>query len=390
MSAWMVVKDGAQLQGQHTDEQVNELIQGNPGSSFMVWRAGMAQWANPTTMPEFQTAAPPAPRQAPPAAPPPAAPMPAAAPAPAPSMDRMKQGGKELLGGAAEQLKKYKESGDSEGYLIHLKLVDKLLGFARGLISEERLDGVDAMAKKIGHLAFPIAALVFVLFGLIAGGRMKSGMLAGMALVIIPAAVIAHYIAFKFLNAGADLIKKSPSKLSSKAFLDCCGLIALIMAVGTFAAAFFALISQFNMQGIIGFVVSLGTTAIFLYGAGAALNSHCLNLEVSDEASAGQEAIGVFSFGMKLLLRLVPFIFGVISTVGALAAIGFLGWLVFAEYPGMVYGQGQTVLMMVFGVTLLPFATYLVFLLYYLSLDVLRAILVIPGKLDRLANQDKE
>lgn len=385
MSAWMVVKDGAQQSGQYTEAQVTDLMAQNPGSSFMVWKAGMGQWADPKTLPEFQAALTPQ-AAAPPAAPPAA--QPAAAPV---ASDRFRQGGKEMLGGAAEQLKKYKDAKDPEGFLIHLKLVDKLIGWARGMLNEARLDGIDATATKIGHPAFVVAAIVFFLFGLIAAGRMKSGELAGMAFIVIPAAVIAHYIAFKFLNAGGELIKKSPSKLSSKVFLDCWGLIALIAALGTFAAAFFALITQFNMSGLIGFVVSLGTTAILLYAAGAALNADCLNLQVSDEASAGQEAIGVFSFGMKMLLRLVPFVFGVITTVGALTSVGFLVWLIVAEYPSMVFMQGMNVLGMVFAAALFPFVAYLVFLIYYLSLDVLRSILVVPGKLDKLIGQgDKE
>ena len=36
----------------------------------------------------------------------------------------------------------------------------------------------------------------------------------------------------------------------------------------------------------------------------------------------------------------------------------------------------------VLALGLLPFATYLVFLLYYLGIDVLRSVLVVPGKLD--------
>ncbi|MCB1041916.1 MAG: DUF4339 domain-containing protein [Acidobacteria bacterium] len=386
MSAWMVVKDGSQLEGQYTDAQVKELMQTHGGSNLMVWRAGMAQWADPKSLPEFQMAQPapaaPAPTPAPQAAPAAAAPQ----AQPDPSLERMKQGGRELIGGAAEQLKKYQASGDSEGFMIHLKWVEKLLDMVRNTINRQRLDAIDEAAKKYGHLAFPVAAIVFVLFGMIAGGRMRSWQMAGMSLVIIPAAIIAHYIAFKFLNAGKSLIEKSPSKLSSKAFLDCWGLIAFVGAIGTLLGGVFALISNFGMEGLIFFAISLGVTAIMLYATGAALNSDSLNLQVSDEASAGQEAIGVFSFLMKMLLRLVPFVYGVGTIVGALASIGFLGWLVFAEYPDMVMMSGIQVLGYVFASAMLPFVTYLIFLLYYLSLDVLRAVLVVPSKLDRIAD----
>jgi Domain of unknown function (DUF4282) len=62
---WFVVKDGAQLEGTFVAERVAEMVRGQKGSSFMVWKDGMAAWSDPQAVAEL------APLLAPP---PPAAP----------------------------------------------------------------------------------------------------------------------------------------------------------------------------------------------------------------------------------------------------------------------------------------------------------------------------
>jgi hypothetical protein len=62
---WFVSQDGVQLQGEHERAQVARLLAERPGAAFLVWKEGMAQWADPRALPEF--------------APPPSAPAPAPA-----------------------------------------------------------------------------------------------------------------------------------------------------------------------------------------------------------------------------------------------------------------------------------------------------------------------
>jgi hypothetical protein len=55
---WHVVVDGEQLPGQYEREQVEELLTKYTGKQVRVWKAGMAAWADPATLPEFPAPAP--------------------------------------------------------------------------------------------------------------------------------------------------------------------------------------------------------------------------------------------------------------------------------------------------------------------------------------------
>lgn len=81
-SRWFVSIDGQQQAGDYGPDDVKNLIAQHRGKHILVWTQGMAQWADPSTLPQFQAAPRPA-APAPQAAPAPAAWQPAAQPAPA-------------------------------------------------------------------------------------------------------------------------------------------------------------------------------------------------------------------------------------------------------------------------------------------------------------------
>jgi len=70
-STWFVAKDGQQLEGTYAAAEVSALVRDNPGAELIVWRNGMAQWAEPSAVPELAELLTPAPAapvsQAPPA-----------------------------------------------------------------------------------------------------------------------------------------------------------------------------------------------------------------------------------------------------------------------------------------------------------------------------------
>ncbi len=358
---WLVIRDGQQLDGQHSDEQVLELLQAHPSGSFFVWKSGMGEWADARTLPQFKGAAPP-----PPPAPPPA---PAAPP------------GKGLFEGAA---KKLRDSRDPHSFLPHLRMLDSILSWFKRCLSKQRLSSIDDTSKKMGHIALIVSAFLIFLFGVIYSIKSGEGAAFVAYLLVFPVVLIAQYVAVKFLDAGTSLIEKTPSNLSSRALPDCFALLALIATIIALVGGSAAAIMQ---ESLVPFGTGLGASLIFLYMLGAALNSSTLNVEVTGDASAGQEAIGILSFLLKLNLRLVPFVFGVGGVLGTLGVIAALIQVIRAnEFTvAMVQINAWGTFMFVLAIALLPLAVYLSFLIYYLLLDVLRSILTVPGKLDRLA-----
>jgi hypothetical protein len=148
------------------------------------------------------------------------------------------------------------------------------------------------------------------------------------------------------------------------------------------------------MRSIAPLVPALvGVLLIFSYAI-VMLHPTVVNVQVG-EGSAGEEAIGILTTLMKANLLLAPLVFFLLSALGALIVIaGFFGDRFAASFGqflqalplpmgyGMPFGfVGAT---LIIAACLVPIAVYFVFLLQYLFLDVIRAILAVPGKLDAL------
>jgi hypothetical protein len=163
--------------------------------------------------------------------------------------------------------------------------------------------------------------------------------------------------------------------------------IALITFVLSLAALLGGVLLMLQMETF-GFLAS--GVAIFLSGVlvtGISLNPKMLNINIGETSSAGEEAIGIISFGYKSWLRAVPAIFGVLSILGSLQLVWAVVKLAVGdEGTGMaVFVSGAT---MVFVGGLFPVIGLLVFLFSYLTIDVIASILSLPSKLDALKSKE--
>jgi hypothetical protein len=111
--------------------------------------------------------------------------------------------------------------------------------------------------------------------------------------------------------------------------------------------------------------------------------------------TAGEEAIGLLSFFFKSALKLVPLFFLLFSVVGALTVLmSFFGeGGAFASMAQSLLNSlplrvsaasGLTGSALVLLACLVPIFSYFIFLLQYLVIDVLHAVLAVPAKLDSL------
>ncbi|HSE39320.1 MAG TPA: DUF4282 domain-containing protein [Acidobacteriota bacterium] len=53
-SRWMITIDGKQQDGDYSVEETREILKKNAGKHLLVWSVGMAQWAEPSNVPEFR------------------------------------------------------------------------------------------------------------------------------------------------------------------------------------------------------------------------------------------------------------------------------------------------------------------------------------------------
>jgi len=210
--------------------------------------------------------------------------------------------------------------------------------------------------------------------------------LSGVVLLLVLA--VLQYVAGKFCDALDQLNRTTGVSLSSPVFPDCFALLSKLVGVvvllGLIATAVETLQYSLILFGVAVFLVCA-------YLAVIAVNPATLNISIGAEARAGEEAIGVLTFLLKALLRLVPVAFGAGVLYGTLM-MGHACYLAFFDETGlstaqMIFREARWSL--IFS-AILPLAAYLAFLLYCLLLDLCRAVLILPAKLDKLAEKNEE
>jgi hypothetical protein len=358
-SVWYLFQDGTQ-QGPMSLEALRALAdEGKLKPDGLVTRPGMPDWLPARSVPELfpqdSIVRPPLP------------------PGVGPRRD--------VLAGFKKRLRSTVGAEDVIESLPHLRGLRKLLEALRKGISENGLALADRIAKQTGHLAYMAAAVFLVLAFLVLGIRSDSFQIffTGL-LILLPAAVILHFLAALFLDAGFALLRKSPSELSSSAVLAFFALVFLAGAVYCFLMGLYGLI---NGGPFLDFGYWMGGFAVLLFACGIALHPSTVNVTAGTDMSAGEEALGISMFLVKLPVRLVPFLFGVASVVGLCAAV-YLFYLVIAEDLLFVTDEAYDIARSVLGVGLIPFLVYVGFALAYLLVELLRAILRTPGRIEAL------
>ncbi len=242
--------------------------------------------------------------------------------------------------------------------------IDQLLDWARRTFPVDLFDRVSDKLVEYGHIGIFAAQILTVLFGIAAA--IKTGALIfiaygfGLAVLLI----VIQYTAHRFIDAGATLIKNSPSKLTSSAPLDCSALLLEVLGL-------IVMLTLVGTQGLTGLLVGLGIWALCDAVAFVALHPDMVNVELDHTINAGDEAVGIMSFLVKAVTRIVPAAFGIGAIVGSLALLA--GTLALLGKASIV--PGLSALKFLVLSACLPFAAYLIFVFYHLLLDLLRAVL---------------
>lgn len=276
------------------------------------------------------------------------------------------------------------KSGEITGHMFAINLLEKFIGFLRGLLTEKFLEFILKWAKIIGHYGLIAAAFLGVLFAIIFAIRTNDfyAFLMGIAWFFL--VFVVQYIAHKFSDAGENLIRANPTSMASKVFLDCVAFLFVIGGLIVLVSHLIGLIRNGNL-GI--FLQGLGVFVLFEFIAIVSFNFKTVTIEIVRETTAGQEAIGIITFFIKGLMKLVPIFFGVGVAIGTI--------MLFVDSIGLFSNQrihgawlsGNADASMILVAGLLPFFGYILFVLYYLVIDIIRAILSLPGKIDNISKK---
>lgn len=276
--------------------------------------------------------------------------------------------------------------------------VGKILGMLANWLSPQLLRTSLAGAGKYGHFAVVGGALFGLILAAVQASRAHMAsifFIGGLGFVI--AVAIAQFSAQRFMTAGARIIATTPNQLSTKSFLECVGLFAILFAV---TALIGGITASIGLNSLAPLIPALLSSAYLTYFALTALHPEELNVNISGDATAGEEAISLLSFFCKVGLKLAPLFFFLLAVAGAiltLLAIFDVGQnassALLSTLPLLaVLGPGlesasQSISpapMLLLIACLVPVLSYFFFLLSYLFLDLMRAILAVPGKLDAL------
>jgi hypothetical protein len=265
-------------------------------------------------------------------------------------------------------------------------LLDLLLDVLRVRFDARFVETTARVFRACGLYGLLAAMLLTAAFTLIVATKTRSlsSLLLGVVLLLLLAAL--HYVAGKFCDALDRLNRSSAGSLASPALPDAVALLSLVGGVGGLLGALAAAVEHSSFSAVLPGVVAF---IIGSYLAFVALNPVTLNVSTAaGELAVGEEALGAVTFLLKVLLRITPVVFGVGVVCGVLL-------MSIASYQAIAYSAGDSVYplvtrlpadaarMTLICAATLPAAAYLLLLLYSLLLELCRAILVLPHRLDR-------
>ncbi len=254
-------------------------------------------------------------------------------------------------------------------------LIEKLLNNMKKSPVFNFFERIEQIFSKIGLFGLYVLAVAGLMGSVILSLRFEIpfGYSVGFGLAWFFTCISGHYIAWKFLPALSNVIKANPTRLCSRAFLDS-------LALSTGVAGCFSLMGGCYVwaktSSTDALVLGLALFIICEYLFSICLNPSCLNIVISEKATAGEEFIGLFSLFMKCFVKLIPVAFG--------ASIA-LGFITMAEAllidKNLVSIIGKLPLFLGFtGMSLLPALGYIVFLQYYFLMDIALSILSLPAR----------
>jgi hypothetical protein len=270
-------------------------------------------------------------------------------------------------------------------------VVGGLLGKIAQILNPSLIDLTLSSSKKGGHYAVLAGGALTLVYAIYAAIRQNSFGVFATGVGMVVALAVAQYAAIRFLGASDNIIASTPSRVSSSAFLDCVGVLAILAAV---AIVLGGIASSIVARTAVPLIPAVIMGAILTCGGAVALHPRTVNVSAGETTTAGEEAIGLLSFFFKNALKLVPLFFVLLSAAGALTLLlsFFDGGASASAAQGIInsvpmpipVGAGLSGSALVLMGCLVPIFSYFVFLLQYLIVDVLRAILAVPNKLDSL------
>jgi hypothetical protein len=221
-------------------------------------------------------------------------------------------------------------------------------------------------------LVTPVSALIGLILGGVGAVKTDSLNLLLMGLAWVLAVGLLYYCAKRLLPACEMAVANGPTVISSRAFFDVLGLIMGMIAAGAFI---FGIYMSIKTSTLMPLAAGSGTALLLAYFVTMALHPEIVTTSVDPNVSSGSDAIAIAMFLNKGFVRLSPIAMGVSVTLGALNGLKLL-YALFKEEVGILdLFSGGAFPTQVLGGLFYPIGAYVLFVLAYLSVDVIMAVL---------------
>lgn len=361
-SDWYYAKGNRQL-GPVSSTELKQLAEsGQLTADDLVWREGMVEWIAANKVKGLFDA---------PAEEPPSAESP---PVQTPPADSTSSG---FAPSPAEP----------RSHVPRKHLFDMLIELIRRQFPSRFVDSSSKIFSAGGYYGLYVGMAMLLVHALVLGataGSLPIALAVSAAGILV--LVVLQYASGKFLASLDTLNRSTSGRMSSSALPDCFALLSMCTGLALLVALVIVALPLGNFSMIL---LAVGAFILCEYAAILSLTLDALNIKVETDASAGEEAVGILSFLVKLILRLVPVAFGVGVALGicdliiasASVASGSGSETIATIGPVMAVPASGSVL---FAAAALPIVAYVLFILAYLFVDVLHSILT----LGRLLKQD--
>lgn len=260
--------------------------------------------------------------------------------------------------------------------------LDHLLPMARGLLSESQFAAINQAVGVVGRYAQWFALGVVVVFNVLLGVKADSLQMIVIGMVAAIGLLVLQYWSQRTSSAIEQSITSTPVTLGSTAVVD--GLAVSSLVAGAILPIWLVVTAVQAKDGIVEMlIVAVGVLITLGYVAALALHPRLMNVQFEKTSSAGDEAIGVVGFVLRLVFRFVPMAYAVGMTFLPLALIKAMIGL-FGDGVGGAALAGTLIQTWLFQVAALPLLAYLLYIFYSLTIDLVRATLAVPRKLDEV------
>ncbi len=275
--------------------------------------------------------------------------------------------------------------------------VSKFMDYAVDFMKKPQISCISPLVNKVtSKLSMPaveLFALFYVIFCLknmfisFLFEDAPYGMAFALAIAAIVITPLGIYIIDKMSGILDNIITTSQCRISS---LNYFSIMTLFFEVATIISFFGGIYMAVKEKSIIFAVFGIiGAFFSFMYALYSSAPED-FAVVLDEKASAGEDFVTFIFFGIKTVLRLIP----IITFLAPIVGICLIVPEIFDTYTASrleILKVGEMVqAMMVFGcfllVGMLPLVAYINYLTNSIIIDIIRAILSLPRKLDKLTD----